>query len=230
MAVNANVAAVGHMLAAPARAAMLDVLFDGGEWPVSGLAQAARIAPSTASEHLELLRRGGLVTVAKDRRYRRYRLAGPQVAEALEALGALAPPLAARGLTESSRNEALHRGRTCYDHLAGRLGVGLTEALVARRLLRAASDGLAPTPAGTDAFARIAIDIESLRRARRPVTRSCLDWSERQPHLAGGLGAALLARLEAERGIERIKGSRAVLLRAPGRALLAAVGVELDGA
>jgi hypothetical protein len=164
MAVNANVAAVGHMLAAPARAAMLDVLFDGGEWPVSGLAQA------------------------------------------------------------------LHRGRTCYDHLAGRLGVGLTDALVARRLLRAASDGLAPTPAGTDAFARIAIDIESLRRARRPVTRSCLDWSERQPHLAGGLGAALLARLEAERGIERIKGSRAVLLRAPGRALLAAVGVELDGA
>jgi DNA-binding transcriptional ArsR family regulator len=230
MAVNANVAAVGHLLAAPARAAMLDALFDGGEWPVSDLARAARIAPSTAGEHLELLRRGGLVAVAQDGRYRRYRLASPQVAEALEVVGALAPPLATRGLTESARNEALQRGRTCYDHLAGRLGVALTEALVARGWLCPAADGFAPTPAGTEAFATVGIDIQSLRQARRPVTRSCLDWSERRPHLAGGLGAALLARLEAERGLERINGSRAVLLLPAGRVLLATVGVELDEA
>jgi DNA-binding transcriptional ArsR family regulator len=228
MAVNVDVAAVGRLLAAPARAAMLDALFDGGEWAVGDLARAARVSPSTASEHLELLRRGGLVTASRDGRYRRYRLAGPEVAEALEQLGTLAPELRARGLSESSRNEALQRGRTCYDHLAGHLGVAVTEALVARGYVRPASEGFAPTPAGAEAFGRIGIDFESLRRARRPVTRSCLDWSEHRPHLAGGLGAALLARLEAERGLERVNAGRAVRLRPTGRALLAELGAEPD--
>src|SRR6266542_999438 len=151
MGTNVDVAAVGRLLAAPARAAMLDALFDGDGWSVGELAHAARVAPSTASEHLELLRVGGLVVAARDGRYRRYRLAGPEVAHALECLGALAPRLSARGLTDAS----------CYDHLAGQLGVAVTDGLVERGYLLGADESLAPTDAGIRAFARIRIDVEA---------------------------------------------------------------------
>jgi len=228
VATNVDVAAVGRLLAAPARAAMLDALFDGEAWSVHELAHCARVAPSTASEHLELLRKGGLVVASRDGRHRRYRLAGSDVAHALECLGALAPPLPVRGLADSSRNDALRLGRTCYDHLAGRLGVAVTDALVQRGHLRGAADNFAPTPAGVEAFAAVEIDVEGLRRARRSLSRSCLDWSERRPHLAGALGAALLARLESVRGLERLNGSRAVRLRASGRQLLGELDIELD--
>jgi DNA-binding transcriptional ArsR family regulator len=228
MGTNVDVAAVGRLLAAPARAAMLDALFDGDGWSVGELAHAARVAPSTASEHLELLRAGGLVVVARDGRRRRYRLAGPEVAHALECLGALAPPLRAHGLTDASRNDALRLGRTCYDHLAGRLGVAITDGLVERGYVLAARESFAPTPAGIQAFAAVRIDVEGLRGARRPVARSCLDWSERKPHLAGALGAALLARLESVRGLERLSGGRAVRLRPRGRTMLARLDVAVD--
>jgi DNA-binding transcriptional ArsR family regulator len=227
---NVDFGAVGRLLAAPARAVMLDALFDGEEWAVSDLARVARVAPSTASEHLELLRTGGLVTASRDGRYRRYRLAGVEVAEALEYLGTLAPPMPARGLSESSRNEALRLGRTCYDHLAGRLGVALTDALVERRYVSPAADDFAPTAAGVVALRTIEIDVETLRRGRRPVARSCLDWSERRPHLAGALGAALLARLDASGGLERVNGSRAVRLRRRGLELLAELDLEPEPA
>jgi DNA-binding transcriptional ArsR family regulator len=228
VASNVDTAAVGRLLAAPARAAMLDALFDGEAWSVRELARVSRVSPSTASEHLDLLRRGGLVVAARDGRHRRYRLAGPRVAEALECLGALAPPLPARGLSDSSRNEALRLGRTCYDHLAGRLGVAVTDALVDRAYLLGTADDFAPTPAGVRAFAAVEIDVAQLRYARRPLSRSCLDWSERRPHLAGALGAALLARLESVRGLERVNGGRAVQLRPRGRTLLADLGIEVD--
>jgi DNA-binding transcriptional ArsR family regulator len=227
VAANIDFAAVGRLIGAPARAAMLDALFDGEAWSVTELARAARISPSTASEHLDVLREGGLVAASRDGRCRRYRLASPDVADALEALGPLAPPLAAHGLADDSRNEALRRGRTCYDHLAGRLGVDVTEALVGAGQLLDSADSFAPTAVGERAFGAIGIDLDTLRRARRPVSRSCLDWSERRPHLAGSLGAALLARLEAVRGLERLNGSRAVRLRPRGRVLLAELGVEL---
>ncbi len=204
MAANVDLAAVGRLLAAPARAAMLDALFDGQPWSGRELAAVARISPSTASEHLQLLRRGGLVVASRDGRYRRYRLASAEVADALEWLGTLAPPLRARRLSDSSRNEALHLARTCYDHLAGRLGVAITDSLAER------------------------IDTEALRRSRRPLSRACLDWSERKPHLAGALGAALLARLESVHGLERLSPSRAIRVRPPGRTLLEQLDIVIQ--
>ena len=227
MTTNVDLGAVGRLLAAPSRAAMLDALFGGDAWSVRALARAARVSESTASERLDILRKGGLVVASRDGRQRRYRLASEEVAHALECLGALAPPLPPRGLTESSRNEALRLGRTCYDHLAGRLGVAVTEELVRRGRLHGAADRFAPTREGTRAFAAIEIDVEELRHARRPLSRSCLDWSERRPHLAGGLGAALLGRLDTAGGVERVNGSRAVRLRSRGRVLLAELGVEV---
>jgi DNA-binding transcriptional ArsR family regulator len=227
VATNVDIGAVRRLLAAPSRAAMLDALFDGDAWSVRELAHAARVSQSMASEHLDMLRKGGLVVASRDGRHRRYRLASEEVADALECLGALAPPLPARGLTEFSRNEALRLGRTCYDHLAGRLGVAVTEELVRRGHLHGAADSFAPTRVGARAFAAIEIDVEQLRRARRPLARSCLDWSERRPHLAGGLGAALLGRIDTAGGLERVNGSRAVRLRPGGRVLLAELGVDV---
>lgn len=207
---------------------MLDALFDGQPWSVRELAGVARIAPSTASEHLEMLRAGGLVVSARDGRYQRYRLASAEVADVLERLGTLAPPLRARGLSDSSRNEALHLARTCYDHLAGRLGVAITDTLVERGYLLGADRSFPPTRAGVRAFAAVGIDVEALRRSRRTLARACLDWSERKPHLAGALGAALLARLESVHGVERLSGSRAVRVRPPGHALLGQLGLHVQ--
>lgn len=230
MASNLDMAALGRLLASPARVTMLDALFDGRSWAVGELAAAARVAPSTASEHLRLLRVGGLVVAVAAGRFRRYRLAGGDVATALELLGTLAPPLASRGLADAARADALRAARTCYDHLAGRLGVAIADALVAGGLVRDAGHGFQPTREGERVFVGVGIDTAALRRARRPYARACLDWSERRSHLAGGLGASLLARIEAVRGLERLPTPRAVRLLPPGRALLEELGVPVGAA
>jgi len=225
---NLDIAAVGRLLAGRARAAMLDALFDGGAWSVRELACVARIAPSTASEHLAQLRNGGLVVATRSGRHRRYRLAGEDVAHALECLGILAPPLPpSRGLAEASRNEALREARTCYDHLAGRLGVTITRGFVDHGYLAGVDGGFLPTAPGKLALADVGIDVDALERARRPVARPCMDWSERRHHLAGGLGAAVLARLESAGGLAHLQRSRAVRLRPSGTALLARLGIHL---
>jgi DNA-binding transcriptional ArsR family regulator len=206
---------------------MLDALFDGRPWPVSELAAVAKVAPSTASEHLQLLRTGGLVVASREGRKQLYRLRGPDVAAALELLGTLAPASDVSGFSASVRNDALHEARTCYDHLAGRLGVAITDALVERALVLGPDHDLRTTETGERRFAAIGIDLAALRRARRPLTRACLDWSERRPHLAGSLGAALLARLRDVNGLERLPPPRAVRLLPAGRSLLGELGISV---
>ena len=206
---------------------MLDALFDGRAWPVHELAAVAKVAPSTASEHLQLLRDGGLVVAAHEGRNHLYRLRGPDVAAALELLGTLAPASRDSGLTAAVRNGALHEARTCYDHLAGRLGVAITDALVDRALVLGPDHDLRPTEEGERRFAAIGVDVAALHRARRPLTRACLDWSERRPHLAGALGAALLARLRDVDGVERLPAPRAVRLLPAGRSLLGELGIAV---
>jgi len=214
MATNADVAALGRLLAAPARAAMLDALFDGDAWSVGDLARAARVSTSTASEHLDQLRKGGLVAASQNGRYRLYRLAGPEVAHALECLGALAPPLAARGLAEDSRNEALRLGRTCYDHLAGIAGVELLDALLVRGFVLP-SQGPEPleyrltTVGETMLFAR-GVRIDEARRSRRNFACACQDWTEGRPHLAGALGMEILQALIRDGVVIRGDGTRVV--------------------
>jgi DNA-binding transcriptional ArsR family regulator len=209
---------------------MLDALFDGGAWSVRELACVARISPSTASEHLAQLRDGGLVVATRSGRHCQYRLAGEDVALAIECLGILAPPLRNRGLTEASRNDALREGRTCYDHLAGRLGVTIARGFVDHGYLAGPDEGFLPTTSGKLALADVGIDVDALERGRRPIARACMDWSERRPHLAGSLGAALLARLESVGGLAHQQGSRAVRLRPSGTALLARLGIDLRAA
>jgi DNA-binding transcriptional ArsR family regulator len=219
---TADLAALGRLLAAPARAAMVDALFDGRAWTVAELAAAAQVSPSTASEHLQALARGGLVSGTREGRNRRYRIASDSIAAALESLSTLAPLRPSNGLRAVMRNEAMWAARTCYDHLAGRLGVAVADGLVQARVLLPAEQSFAPTARGTQAL------VDALSRARRPATLACLDWSEQRPHLAGALGAALLARLESTGGIRRLAPGRAVRLQPAGRALLGSLGVTLD--
>ena len=225
-----DLAALGRLLAAPARAAIVDALFDGRAWSVSELAATAGISASTASEHLQALARGGLVASTREGRHHRYRIASPSIADALESLSTLAPLKPAGGLREVSRAEAMRAARTCYDHLAGRLGVALAEGLVAAGVVHPASHGFAPTDAGATALAQAGIDVDALSRTRRPASLACLDWSERRPHVGGSLGAALLQRFEAVGGIDRLGQSRAVRLLPPGTALLGTLGVALEAA
>jgi DNA-binding transcriptional ArsR family regulator len=225
-----DVATLGRLLAAPARAAMLDALFDGRAWSVRALAEAAGISPSTASEHLHQLARGGLVSSIRDGRYRRYRIASDEIAAALESLSTLAPLRASTGLRAITRTEAMRAARTCYDHLAGGLGVAVADGLVRAGVVLPAEESFAPTARGAHLLRTVDIDVDALARAKRPTSLACLDWSEQRPHLAGGLGAALLGRLETGGGLERLAPGRAVRLRPAGHELLGRLGVSLGAA
>jgi DNA-binding transcriptional ArsR family regulator len=208
-----DIARAAALVADPSRARMLKCLADGRALPASALAGEAEVSAATASAHLAKLVEGGLITVSRQGRHRYYRLAGPDVSAALEALALIAPPLPITSLKQSSRTNALHRARTCYDHLAGQLGVDLMAALLDQGVLtgydgihrpeEAARDRPAAyghdiryeiTRSGHERLQELGVDTDRLP-PRRPAVRYCVDWSEHRHHLAGGLGAALTARL-----------------------------------
>lgn len=219
---------LGRALSAPARSVMVGLLMDGTERPAGELARAAGVRAPAASEHLALLVDAGLVTCRARGRHRYYALAGQDVADALEALGALATPLPATGLRRTREADRLATARFCYDHLAGRLGVRLTDAWVAAGWL-AGADVLALTGPGADGLRGLGVDVDGAVAARRPTTRACLDWTERRMHLAGALGAAVGARFLAAGWVARSSG-RGLLVTARGRDLVReAWGVELAG-
>jgi DNA-binding transcriptional ArsR family regulator len=175
---------------------------------------------TNASAHLDKLFRAKLVAVEVQGCHHYYRLAGSQVAQALESLSILAPH--AERLAESLSDAAkiLRGARLCYDHLAGKLGVGLTRALCEHGYLSEGDDGYVVERPGWGWLDTLGIKAEEVRALRRPLTRRCLDWSERRYHLAGALGAALAARFLELRWISRVRESRAVRLSEQGRAAL----------
>jgi hypothetical protein len=186
------------------------------------------VAPSTATEHLARLEHGGLVRSERRGRARHVRLAGPEVARALEALAAVAPLKRPAGLKAWQHGEALRAARSCYDHLAGVAGVALADALVARGVVEPADRAFAPTAAGEAELAAFGLDVAAVRGARRATSRACLDWSERRPHVAGALGAALLDELLRRRWLRRRPDGRALTLTPAGAAGFAAeLGVPL---
>lgn len=214
--VNADsTAAVAALLAEPSRLAMLELLLDGGEHPLAELASVAAVGSPTASGHLRRLEAGGLVVSRRAGRERLVRLAGPAVAHAHEALSALAAPRPARGLRAWTRHEQLRAARTCYDHLAGRLGVAIADAARAGGAL----DGDFELADGAGAwFARLGVELDALRADRRPLLRVCTDWTERREHLAGGLGAAVCSAALARDWVVRRSGTRAVEVTPQGAA------------
>jgi DNA-binding transcriptional ArsR family regulator len=222
-----GMADIAALLADRTRARMLEELLGGDPLPAGVLAVRAGVAPSTASEHLARLEAGGLVTIEPSGRRRLARLAGPEVAEALEALGRLTAPERPNGLTKVNRMEALRAARSCYDHLAGRAGVDLTDGLLDLGALSLSDAQLALPPDSEERWSSLGVELEPLMAARRPVVRTCVDWTERRPHLAGGLGAALLDSLLSRRWLERRTGGRALRITPAGRDGLDALGLAI---
>jgi DNA-binding transcriptional ArsR family regulator len=221
---------VAGLIGDPTRAAMLDSLLDGRALPASELAYLARVSPQTASAHLAKLVEGKLLAVETHGRHRYYRLAGAHVAQVLEALTTLAPPVQVRSLRQSDLLKEVRHARTCYDHLAGQLGVELTRTFMVRGFLREADGEYRITEEGKRWFSDFGIDVEAIRKKRRSLARPCLDWSERRHHLAGALGAALADRLFELGWIVRVPSSRAVRITEKGREHLAQqLGIEAAG-
>jgi DNA-binding transcriptional ArsR family regulator len=228
MDADADLAAVAGLIGEPARAGILLSLLEGRPLRAGELATRSRLSPSLASMHLRKLLDGGLVDVAREGRERRYRIASPSVARAVESLLRIAPGRPARSLRESQRGEALRAGRTCYDHLAGRLGVALTEAMGERHLLHPLDGSYQLTGAGRSCLENLGVDVAGAEAGRRAFARQCLDWTERRPHLAGALGAAITGRLFDLRWLERRPGTRAVRLTPAGdRGLREEFGLDL---
>jgi DNA-binding transcriptional ArsR family regulator len=191
-----DLAPIGALLGHPARAAMLAALADGRALPAGELARRARIAPATATAHLRQLVDGGLVSVRSQGRHRYHELAGPNVAAALEAVAQIAPPVEVRSLRQDRDQRAIAEARTCYDHLAGRLGVELRDRLLATGVVRfVGGRDYELTDEGRTRIAELGIDVDEIERSRRIFARTCIDWTHRRPHLAGALPAAITARL-----------------------------------
>lgn len=215
-----DVAKTAAMIADPSRAAILMALFDGRALAAGELARCARISPQTASAHLDKLFRSHLLAVEVQGRHHYYRLRSPQVASLLESLSIVAPAAPAGDTVQRGVAQELRFARVCYDHLAGQLGVMVTQALCECGYMQNDEVGFFVTGKGQSWFHRFGINVSDLRAGRRPLTRRCLDWSERRAHLAGALGAALTKRFLELHWITRVRAARTVHLTNRGRAAL----------
>jgi DNA-binding transcriptional ArsR family regulator len=248
---DVDIASVAALFADRTRARVLVALSDGRALPASVLATEAGVTAQAASAQLSRLQAAGLLAVEQSGRHRYYRLATGQVTAILEALAQLAPAQPVRSLRQSTRAAALRSARACYDHLAGKLGVELTQALVDHQALTP-SDGIPDTrrragdrlssqladhpwvlgPSAAEVFAGLGVSPDRLaadrRPSRRPLLRFCLDWSEQRHHLAGQLGADVLTALLEAGWVTRAPGQRAIQLTPGGRqALSARLGLDL---
>ncbi|SDP02768.1 transcriptional regulator, ArsR family [Phyllobacterium sp. YR620] len=231
MSNNAKFAEIAALAGDPGRASMLNGLMDGRALTASELAQLAGITAQTASSHLTRMTDAGLLAVEKQGRHRYHRLASPAVAQMIESIMRIAAPgVAAKPVRTGPRDAALRAGRTCYDHLAGHLGVAITDALVDAGHLDLGLDAGEVTESGRALLDSAGIDIAALSAARgRILCRPCLDWSERRPHLAGAIGAALCSHCFERGWITRVDGTRAVTVTPNGqRQLRETFGVSLS--
>jgi DNA-binding transcriptional ArsR family regulator len=218
MKVGPDIALVASLLGEPARANMLTALMGGQALTAGELAREAGITAQTASSHLAKLAQGGLVVPRRQGRHAYFALSGEDVAGVLEGLMGLAARAGHHRARPGPAEPALRRGRVCYDHLAGDLGVAMLDGLISRRFISGANGRLALTEAGEGFVGRFGIDVGRLRGSRRPLCRSCLDWSVRRGHLAGALGAALLERFHELGWASRAGGTRVVPFTPAGEA------------
>ncbi|MBV9459783.1 MAG: helix-turn-helix transcriptional regulator [Bradyrhizobium sp.] len=222
MVAAANLVEVAALVGDTARATMLNALMGGQSLTATELAYCASVSRSTASDHLGKLVAARLLTVTRNRRFSYYRMASPLVASMLESIKVVAaievPP---RRKPRSANDDALRFARSCYDHLAGQLGVAVTDALVAMGHIVLTDDGGEVTPSGKRFLAAFGVDLKP--RTRRIFCQPCLDWSERRYHLKGLVGARILDRLMELGWLKCVSGSRALQLTPPGRAGLSEI-------
>jgi DNA-binding transcriptional ArsR family regulator len=224
-----DMAMVAALIGDPARANILSALTDGRAQTASELAYAARVSPQTTSGHLAKLTEAQLLAVKKQGRHRYYRLASPLVGRMLEAVMAVAAVAPPRHRSPSKIDDALRAGRTCYDHLAGRLGVELADTLVARTAIHLEEDGGEITAAGAELLVSFGVKLPRAPHSTRPLCRPCMDWTERRPHIAGALGAALLERFMALGWLRRAAEGRILIVTSTGqRGLAARLGLRIS--
>ena len=210
------IAPVAALAGDPARANMLVALLSGKALTASELANEAGITAQTASSHLAKLEAGGLIAAVKQGRHRYFHLADRDVAQMLEALMGVAARAGHLRTRPGPSDPAMRKARMCYDHLAGEMGVALFDSLVARGHIAEEKEAIALTRKGETFLQDFGIDTDALRGERRPLCRSCLDWSMRRAHLSGALGGALLSRVYALDWAKRDRKSRAVIFTPRG--------------
>ncbi|OEH93552.1 ArsR/SmtB family transcription factor [Bacillus solimangrovi] len=214
---NTNVAMVASLVSERSRAAILTVLLDGRFHPASELAYMVGIKPQTASFHLSKMVEANVVTVEQHGRHRYYGIFNQEVAQVMESLLSIAPPIEIKSYNQASEDKAIRSARTCYDHLAGSLGVQLTSALLHSGILNEEQEDFVVTEKGKDFFEGFQINLVEVKKKRRSFSKKCLDWSERRHHLAGALGSVLLERLLELNWIERIPKTRAIKVTNVGK-------------
>ena len=217
MITGSIIAETAALVGDPARATMLSALLDGRPLTASELASAARITPQTASTHLAKLTEAGVLSVVRSGRHRSFRLASPEVVDMIEGIVAVALQKRPRYRPLSDQARALSAARICYDHLAGRLSVDLTDAFVAREYIVLGDDVAEITATGFRFLGEFGSELPTRRSTRRHFCRLCLDWTERRPHIAGAVGAAITKRLFDLGWMERTKRSHAVIVTPLGQ-------------
>ncbi len=203
---------VTSLIAEPARAMMLWSLLDGRAYTAGELAIAAGVSPQSASNHLTKLANHQLVSIEKQGRHRYYKIANPQVAYVIESIANLIPVTKQDKIRKPTCVSDIGFARTCYDHLAGEIGVKLTASMLNQGWLIVENKNYQVTNTGIEQLLEIGIDSNALKKSKRSFAHQCLDWSERKHHLAGALGAAILSKLLAFDWIRRKKHSRAVII------------------
>ena len=228
MTADVRMAEVAAPVGDPARANILAALMGGRALTAGELVQAAGVTPQTTSGHLAKLADGRLIACVKQGRRRSYRIATPRIAEMLEGIMAVVADSPPRHRPPSKADDAMRIARTCYDHLAGKLGVGLADALSAHGHVVLDDDGGEVTDCGIAFFQEFGVELAAARHRRRVFCRPCLDWTERRPHLGGSVGAVLAQRCFDLGWLERMRDSRALLVTPKGRRGLAdAFGLSL---
>lgn len=217
MGAGPQAAQTAALISDSSRAAILTALMDGKLHPASELAYMARVTPQTASYHLTKMAESKIIMIQKQGRHRYYGIINHEVAEVIETLLLIAPPAEIKSLKHSVEDHNLRAARTCYDHLAGALGVQLRDTMLNQNILREGDAEFVVTSVGEDFFGRFQIDLDSVRKKRRCFSSKCLDWSERRHHLAGALGNAVLKRLFELNWLRRIEGTRALKITDEGK-------------
>lgn len=222
MLTTAAFAETAALIGDPARANMLAALMDGRALTASELAGAAGITPQTASGHLARLVQAGLLAVERQGRHRYHRLASGDVARMLEGIMSFAAGTQRRAPRVGPRDAAMRRARTCYDHLAGEIAVAMADRMQARGQLEFGADGGVLTEAGAGFLRGLGVALEPPAGRARVFCRPCLDWSERRPHIAGVVGAALCRTCLEQGWFRRVAGSRALSVTPAGQRALGA--------
>jgi DNA-binding transcriptional ArsR family regulator len=212
-----QIAEVAALVGDPARANMLCALLGGRALTATELAFAAGVSPQTTSGHLGKLFAARLVVLMKQGRHRYYRLAGPQVGQMLESVMNVALTGPPRFQPKSKLDDKLRHARTCYDHIAGVVGVGLAERMTEREFVVLGDEAGEVTPSGMEFLAKLGVALAPARAKRRVFCRPCLDWTERRWHIGGAVGAALAQRCFELKWIERVRESRALTITPAGR-------------